>query len=248
MDLNADVGEGCGHDDAIIPLVTRCNIACGGHAGDEASMRRALRLAKAAGVLAGAHPSYPDRAHFGRRPMTMAPEELQKTLETQLRTLVRFADEEGLSLSHVKPHGALYHAAAKGEAVAQTVVDATMTTIGAVAVIGPPSSVLGTVAERCGLPFLVEGFVDRAYDHDGQLRDRAHPDAILPTDGMRVEQALTLAQGGYVKALGGEIVHLTVQTLCLHGDTPGAVQSAQHVRNHLIERGVYVGAPVLGKG
>lgn len=225
IDLNADVGEYADESQraveaALVPLVTSCSIACGGHAGDEATMRATARMARGHGVGVGAHPSYPDPAGFGRRRIAIAPEELAPALATQLAALGAVLDGEGVPLRHVKPHGALYTDSARSLVLAGLVVGAAATVAAGrpLLVVGPPGSALEEAARAAGLGFAAEGFVDRRYRADGSLVPRGEPGAIIEDIAARAEQALTLARGS------------AIATLCIHGDTPAAVETATAVR------------------
>ncbi|MBI1393767.1 MAG: 5-oxoprolinase subunit PxpA [Alphaproteobacteria bacterium] len=241
IDLNADIGEGC-DDDALLAIVTSCNIACGGHAGDAASMRTALVSAKANGVAAGAHPSYPDRENFGRTKIEMDPDDLRNSLIEQIRALAVIAVDVGVAVAHVKPHGALYNAAAIDDELARIVLEASTAAAPGARAFGPPSSRLQAQAERFGVSFVGEGFADRAYEADGQLRDRRLGGAILESDAARVSQALNIARDRQVRTTNGETIVLPARTICLHGDTPGAVASARLIRDALVQAGVAVRA------
>ena len=247
IDLNADLGEGCGDDEGLMAVVTSANIACGGHTGDEASMRTVLGLAKAHGVAAGAHPSYPDRENFGRKSMKLPRKELWWAIYPQIERLCLLAWEDDMTLRHVKPHGALYHDAAADREVAEVIVEATKLALSGAAnaafsIVGPPGGELAAVAEEKGVPYLAEGFADRAYSADGTLVPRSEDGAVIKDDEARIAQALSLAKGEPVKTITGEMIDLPVQTICLHGDSPGALQSAKEIRAALENAGVSVKA------
>lgn len=247
IDLNADLGEGCGDDEGLMAVVTSANIACGGHAGDEASMRAALRLAKAHGVAAGAHPSYPDRENFGRQSLEIEPHLLKMVLIEQIRRLKHLAEEEGVSLTHIKPHGALYNDAAVDPALATVVAEAARRGVSGAALVGPPrgeaTGALAEAAAREGLAYRAEGFADRAYRPDGRLVSRSEPGAVIGDEDARLAQALALARGEPVTSPSGETVSLAVDTICLHGDSPGALESARAIRVALEEAGLRIEAP-----
>ncbi|NNU14765.1 5-oxoprolinase subunit PxpA [Parvularcula sp. ZS-1/3] len=240
IDLNADLGEGMPSDAAMMPYLSSCNIACGGHAGDEASMRAALRLAKAHGVSAGAHPSYPDHEHFGRKSMAMEAEELTRTLREQIDLLLALAKEEGVALTHVKPHGALYNDAAKDRTIADAVVAAVPEGL---ALVGLAGSAMKEAAKVRGLAFIREGFVDRRYTDEGFLQPRAEAGSVLDDADARIEQAVALARGDAVKTASGGGLVISAQTLCLHGDTPGAAEAARAIHEALTRAGFAIGSP-----
>ncbi|MEM9377675.1 MAG: 5-oxoprolinase subunit PxpA [Pseudomonadota bacterium] len=243
IDLNADLGEGGAHDAELMSVITSCNVACGGHAGDRASMETALRLAREHQVAAGAHPSFPDRANFGRSPSTLSGAALARCLQDQVSELKGMAEALGLLLSHVKPHGALYNMAATDPELALTVAEVTETSAPHAALVGPPNSQLQTMAERLGLDFIAEGFADRAYEPDGQLRSRTLDGAIIHAAEKQVEQALEIATRKTVTAFAGAQIPLPAQTICVHGDTPGAFRAAQSIRRAFEREGIRVCAP-----
>lgn len=209
--LNIDLGELPDEPAELYALATVVNVACGGHAGDDASMARAVELARAAGATVAAHPSYPDRAGFGRRTMAITPAELAASVREQLGRLLRFTP-----LTIVKPHGALYHDLGRDPALARAFVDA-VSTLGAPALVGPPGSPLAAM----GLPFLAEGFADRGYAPDGTLLPRGEPGALIDEPARAADAARVLLQRG------------DIDTICVHGDTPHAVAIARAVREVL---------------
>lgn len=243
IDLNADLGEGMGNDEAIMRYVSSCNIACGGHAGDEASMRRALTSAAAAGVACGAHPSYPDRPGFGREPYRGSRQTLAASLSEQMANLLQVAAELGVKLTHVKPHGALYNDAVRDEDLAKMFVREVAELLPETTVVGAPSSCLAIEASKSGLEFLPEGFADRRYLSDGQLLPRMIDGAVLHDPEEQVAQALQIVRGEPVQTHGGARFMLSAGTISLHGDTPGAVLAAEHIRKALEASGVVVEAP-----
>jgi UPF0271 protein len=217
IDLNADVGEGCGSDDALLEVVTSASVACGLHAGDAGTMRRTCAAAAARGVRIGAHLGYDDREGFGRRALDVPLDLLAAQTSEQIEALAAFG-----AVVFVKPHGALYHRACSDRAVAKVIVAAA----GSLPVVGPPRSAL---LEAAGERGIAEGFADRAYAADGSLVDRSRPGALL--DGQAaLDQAVALATAS------------TVDTLCVHGDTDGAVQLARAVRRALEAAGLEVRA------
>lgn len=243
IDLNADLGEGYANDERLLQVVSSCSIACGGHAGDTDTMRAALQMAKRHEVRAGAHPSYPDRDGFGRRELDIDIEDLRTSLSDQIGVLADLAAGEGTSLSHVKPHGALYHAAARDAALADLIAKATATLAKAPILIGPPNGEMVMAARRHGLSYVPEGFADRAYTVDGGLVPRGEPGAVLETDAARTSQAISLAQSGHAMTPTGSRVVLSVETICVHGDTDGAAESAEAIRAALSAEGISVIAP-----
>ena len=228
LDLNADLGEGIGDDAAMLTVVTSANIACGGHAGDAASMRAVAARAAALDVRIGAHPSYADRENFGRVQQEVDEDTLTDQLRTQVGDLIQAADAVGAKVTYLKPHGALYHAAARDAAHARAVVRVAAE-VGC-AVVGPPDGLLLRLAAEQGLPAHAEGFADRGYTPAGVLLPRTEPGAVLTDPDQVAARIDQLARTGSVTATDGTVVQLPVRTLCVHGDTPGAVALARRVR------------------
>ena len=217
--LNIDLGELPGEDEQLYALAHLANIACGGHAGDADSMRRALELCERHGTLAGAHPSYADREGFGRKALDVSPEVLRAQVAEQCGQLVALARERGVPVRHAKPHGALYHAANASPVLARAVVDGVVEALGTeVTLVGPGKGALREAAQASGLAYAREGFADRGTLPDGSLIPRGQPGAVLTDVAKARENTVRLATGG------------AVDTLCVHGDTPGAVVLAREVR------------------
>ncbi|WP_425860216.1 LamB/YcsF family protein [Arthrobacter sp. TWP1-1] len=243
MDLNADVGESFGQwtlgdDAAIMDQVSSVSIACGFHAGDPSTMRQSCATAAAKGVSIGAHPSYRDLAGFGRRFMDIAPRELSNELIYQIGALQAMARAEGTTVSYVKPHGALYNAIVHHTAQAEAVVTA-MTIIDLPLLVAPNSEVQ-RLALAAGLTVVTEAFADRAYNPDGTLVARTQPGAVLHSIEAVVAQSLDIALHQEVTAIDGRRIAVDVQSLCVHGDTPGAVAMAAAVRTALRDAGVTI--------
>jgi UPF0271 protein len=233
IELNADIGEGC--DDAgLMPYLNRVSIACGGHVGDDASMRDALRLAAEHGVAVGAHPSYPDRAQFGRRELAASANEVAAWVTQQTEVLAEQAARLGLRLAHVKPHGALYNVAARDAVVARAIAQAIAALDPALILVGLADSRLIAAGQDAGLVVLNEAFADRRYNGDGRLVSRETNGALIVDHRLAVAQAVALAHGHGVEPLGGEgHIRITVDTICLHSDTPGALNIAHAVHTAL---------------
>ena len=248
IDLNADVGEasdaaGVEVERTLLGLVTSVHVACGGHAGDDDSMRATVDAALDHDVRVGAHPSYPDRVGFGRQPMEIDRAELGTSLAAQVRALDRICRATGTRVESVKAHGALYGEVAKGGAVYETFRDAVRDSVGDGAALVLPSGCRAmAMVLRDGLTAREEGFCDRAYRHDGGLVDRTTAGAVLTDPAAAAAQALTLARGAVV-AVDGSVLTLWVDTLCIHGDSPGAVAIATAVRTAMADVGITVGAP-----
>ncbi len=250
IDLNADVGEagdvaGTAVERALLALVTSAHIACGGHAGNAATMRATVQSALAAGVQVGAHPSYPDRAGFGRVAMELSPGELSASLTAQLAALIEIAHALGTTVSSVKPHGALYGEVARGG----TSCDVLLGVMGELcdpgtALVLPSGAPAGLRAQEASWAVLQEGFCDRAYTADGALVARYEPGAVYDDPARAAAQARGLAEDGTVHAVDGAVLSLAVDTLCVHGDSPNAVPMARAVRAALEAAGVTVAAPM----
>jgi UPF0271 protein len=234
VDLNIDVGELPGEPPELYALASVANIACGGHAGDLASMARAVSFAMTRGTKVAAHPSYPDRAGFGRTTMALAPADLAASVVEQCAALQAIARKLGYSVTIVKPHGALYHDAARDPAIAAAVLDGAAHGLAVgtqnLAVVGPPRGALFDLALRRGASYLREGFADRRYREDGSLVPRTEAGALLTDPDACARQALTLVRAG------------GLETLCVHGDTKGAVAIASRVRDALAQAGVLAAA------
>lgn len=240
IDFNCDLGEGCGDDAAIIPLISSASIACGGHAGDDHSMRRTLRLCQAHGVAAGAHPSYPDRAHFGRRALPLPPDAVVGFVRAQIDRLATIAAAEGVRLRHVKPHGALYNRAADDDAVADAIAATVAAFDRGLRLFGLSGSALTHAGERHGLRVAHEVFAERGYDDRGRLLPRGTPGAELDSVAESIAQVRALVLEGHAPIAGGGTVALRADTLCLHGDRPDAAVFARALRDALDEAGVAI--------
>ncbi len=243
IDLNSDLGESfgaytIGHDAALLPNLTSANIACGFHAGDPQVIAQTVALAQQHGIAIGAHPGFADRYGFGRRTLPISASEVRNETLYQVAALAGFCQAAGVPLQHVKLHGALYNLLARDEALALAAAEAVAAFNPRLIFVGLPNSAHAMAAGKAGLPFAREGFVDRAYNDDGTLADRKLPGALL-TDhsavGARVAQMVTT---GTVTTITGKTIALQVDTLCLHGDTPGAPALAATVRAALAEVGV----------
>ncbi|MFD5101857.1 LamB/YcsF family protein [Streptomyces albidochromogenes] len=247
IDLNADLGEGFGRwrltdDEQLLSVVTSANVACGFHAGDAATMRRVCELAAERGVRIGAQVSYRDLAGFGRRSMDVPSAELTAEVAYQIGALEVFARAAGSRVSYVKPHGALYNRVVRDEEQAAAVVDGVLLAGGGRPVLGLPGSRFLDIAAKAGLPVVAEAFADRAYTAEGTLVPRAQENAVVTDPGTVVERSLSMARSGVVTSLCGRPVAVRARSLCLHGDTPGAVDLARRVRERLEDAGVRVEA------
>ncbi|MGH8657879.1 MAG: 5-oxoprolinase subunit PxpA [Gammaproteobacteria bacterium] len=243
IDLNADVGEGCGQDEALLELVSSANIACGWHAGSADIMRRTVRSALAHGVAIGAHPSFPDREGFGRREMRLPADPMYAAMLYQIGALSAIARAESACLSHVKPHGALYNQAACDKHLADTLVAAIRDVDPCLRVVGLASGELIAAARRAGLSAIEEVFADRRYNADGTLVKRERPGALITDAEAAVAQTLAIVTSGEVTALDGRVVPMRADTVCLHGDSVHALVLAQRIRQALQQAGIVISGP-----
>jgi UPF0271 protein len=243
IDLNADVGEGCGDDAALMTLISSANIACGVHAGDAATMRAAVLLARDAGVAIGAHPSFPDREHFGRREMHLSADDVHRCIVAQIDALAGVAAAAGVQLHHVKPHGALYNMAARDQQLAEAVAAAVYSVDPSLLLFGLAGSLLTKAASQRGLRAVNEAFADRAYTPDASLMPRDQPGSVLHDDRVVATRAVAIARDRGVTAVDGTWLQLDADTICLHGDTPGAALLAGRILQALAAAGIRVAAP-----
>jgi UPF0271 protein len=239
IDLNCDLGESSGHDAELMPLITSANIACGGHAGDEASMRATVELARRHGVAIGAHPGFEDQEHFGRREIALAP---PAVVELVLRQLARLRAVAGNSLRHVKLHGALYNLVSREAGLAATVAEALRREAGDLAVFALAGSEFERWARVSGLRVASEGFADRTYQADGTLTPRSRPDALLTDESDGIAQVLGMVREGRVRTRDGRVAMVTADTICLHGDGAHVVAFARRLRAALEGAGIQVQA------
>ncbi len=224
--LNIDLGEFPDEPEELFALATMVNIACGGHAGDRGSVEHAVDCALRRGASIAAHPSYPDREGFGRRAHSSSGDDLRRSLDEQLSLLADVVRSRGAHVVGVKPHGALYHDASKDYALASTLIEASERAFGRVSIVGPAGGTLEAAATRAGHAFAREGFADRRYGENGVMVPRGRPDALLTLPSEAAAQAVLLARRG------------DLETLCVHGDTPGAVSIAANVRDALEREGL----------
>ncbi|HET7782971.1 LamB/YcsF family protein [Pseudarthrobacter sp. CC4] len=247
IDLNSDVGESFGHwtlgdDAAMFRSVTSANVACGFHAGDPSVIRRTCREATAAGVAIGAHVGYRDLAGFGRRFLDIQPNELADDVVYQIGALQALAATEGAKVRYVKPHGGLYNAIIHHTAQAQAVVDAVKSVDPGLPIMGLPGSEVLRLAGEAGLRAVPEAFADRAYNPDGTLVSRSEPEAVLSDPAEVAEHVLRMATEGSVRTIDGSILKIRAESICVHGDSPGAVAMAAAVKSALGDAGVSIGS------
>ena len=238
IDLNADVGEECGDDAALIPLLTSANVCCGAHAGGPETMRRTVALCLRHSVRIGAHFSYPDRVHFGRRELDLPGQELQDSVLQQLHALEAVVQAAGSRVYYFKAHGALYNRMARDAAVADVVLAALKDFDPSLPLLTLPDSEASRRAAAVGIAAVGEAFADRGYRDDGRLQPRGEPDALLTDAGAVSARALGWLREGMMLSVSGKPFALPARSLCVHGDTPGAVQLVSALRAALLQAGV----------
>lgn len=243
IDFNCDLGEGCGSDAAIVPLISSASIACGGHAGDATSMAEAVALCERHGVAIGAHPSYEDRAGFGRHDMDVPVDAISALVTTQVAALAGVCMAADARLHHVKPHGALYNRAARDPAVAIAIATAVHAFDPRLILYGLSGSCLTAAGTAVGLRVAHEVFAERRYDADGRLAPRGTPGAVIEAQDDALAQVRSLVEDGVVIARDGTRVPLRADTLCLHGDRPDAAAFARSLRRALEAACVDIRAP-----
>ena len=248
VDLNCDLGEdaspeGLQREEAILPFVSSINVACGLHAGDAHVMRHLMQLAAARNIALGAHPSFADREHFGRRELTVTPEQVYELVLYQVGAAAALARAVGARLAHVKPHGALYNMAARDRRLADAIASAVRDWDRGLRLYGLSGSELIRAAEAHGLSAAAEVFADRTYRADGSLTPRSSPNALIESEDAAAAQAMQMIEHGNVRALDGTTVAVRADTVCLHGDAPRAVAFAARLREAIEQRGIAVRAP-----
>ncbi|MFY2738776.1 5-oxoprolinase subunit PxpA [Pseudocitrobacter faecalis] len=242
IDLNADLGEGCGSDAALLQLVSSANIACGFHAGDAQTMVESVREALKNGVAIGAHPSFPDRENFGRTAMQLPPETVYAQTLYQIGALDTITRSQGGTLRHVKPHGMLYNQAAKDPHLADAIARAVHDCSPSLILVGLAGSELIRAGERYGLVTRQEVFADRGYQDDGSLVPRSQPGALISDEEQALAQTLEMVESGQVKSINGVWTPVTAQTVCLHGDGEHALLFARRLRRAFDERSIKISA------
>ena len=244
VDLNADLGEGAGHDEDILEFVSSANIACGFHAGDPTSILNSIRTAHELEVAVGAHPSFPDRENFGRQEIELPPEEIYSILLYQLGAFRALASAVGAEVNHVKAHGALYNMAARDRSVADVIANAVFALDPKLILFVPPGGVFERAAQERGLQIAREVFADRNYMPDGTLVSRSSPDAFVRDPIEAAERVIRMLREQKVRAINGVDVPVAAETICVHGDNPEAVEFVQKLRERLAREQVMIAAPV----
>jgi UPF0271 protein len=247
VDLNADLGEGAGHDAELFELISAASIATGFHAGDADTMHAAVLAAKARGVAVGAHPSLFDRENFGRKELKVTADEVFDAVAFQLGVFQAIAEAAGMRPNHVKPHGALYNMGARDEKIAEAIARATKSVDAKLILFAPDNSALARAGESHGLQIAREVFADRNYLADGSLVPRSRADALLHDPDEAAARVLRMLREGKVLAIDGKDVDVAVETICVHGDTPRAVEFARTLRARLEKEGVEICAPKFSK-
>jgi len=240
IDLNCDLGEGCGSDAELMRYISSANIACGFHAGDGDTMRRTVELALEHGVAIGAHPGYSDPENFGRTPMNLAPAEVRQLIFDQLEALKRVCDPAGATIGHIKPHGALYNQAAKDHELASAVVEAVADWDRDLIFYGLSGSEMIAEAEKVGLRTASEVFADRTYRSDGSLTPRTESNALITETETSLTQVLDMIRYGRVRSTDAIMVAIKCETVCLHGDGDHAVEFASLIRKKLETEGINI--------
>lgn len=240
IDINADVGEGVGNESELLPIISSCNIACGGHSGDEQSMRNAVRLAIEHHTKIGAHPSFPDVENFGREEVEMSCASLYQSIKKQIELLKRIIREEQGLLHHVKPHGALYNLAAKNESTAKVIVEVMKRFHQPLKLYVPYGSIIAEIAQKEGVKITYEAFADRNYNHDLSLVSRKKNNALITNSDEMYAHIYNMIVHQKVKAISGAKVEIKAQTFCVHGDTPNSVKLVSELIQKLNASGIRI--------
>lgn len=240
IEINCDVGEGVGNEKDILPLISSCNVACGGHAGDSKSMLEVALLAKKHKVKVGAHPSYPDIANFGRVSLDISSEQLKGSIESQIKEFVAILHSEKMVLNHIKPHGALYNDVAKDLALSQVFLEAIVAFKDTVFLYAPYASVIAEEALKQGFKIKYEAFGDRNYNQDFSLISRGRPDAVITNPKKILQHIVPMVIDKKLLTLDGGSVRIEVDTFCIHGDTPNALQILTYLSQELPNHNIYI--------
>jgi UPF0271 protein len=247
VDLNSDLGEGAGHDEELLALVTSANIACGFHAGDATTIRQSIESARDRNVAVGAHPSLFDRENFGRKELSVTNDEVFEAVVYQLGVFQAIAEARGVRSNHVKPHGALYNMAVRDNVLAEAVSRAISKVDRRLILFAPHRSSLVRAAEATGLQIAHEVFADRHYLSNGSLVPRSRPDALLHDPNEAAARVVRMLREGKVRSVDGVDIDVRAETVCVHGDTPGAVEFTRALRSLLDREGVTIRAPKIAK-
>jgi len=240
IDINADVGEGLGNEADLMPFLSSCNIACGGHAGDEVIMSQIVKLAKKHHVKVGAHPSFPDKANFGRVNLDISDAELYASIIDQISALKNIAEAEGVTLNHIKPHGALYNLAAKDEKTARVVIEVIKRLELPIDLYAPFNSVIANLAKQENIAVTFEAFADRNYNDDLSLVSRTNSNAILHKKEAVLCHVLSIVKNRKVTSISGVEVPIKATTICVHGDTKNALEILKYLSSNLKQNGIQI--------
>lgn len=240
IDINADVGEGINNESKLMPYISSCNIACGGHAGDVDIMRRVVKLAKTHRVKIGAHPSFPDKDNFGRQPMDISYAALYTSLKHQIDDLMKVLTEEQVGLHHVKPHGALYNMSAIDRNIATVIVEVMKSYARSISLYVPYGSVIEKIAAENNIPVFYEAFVDRNYNDDGTLVSRQNSHALITDSEVMFEHVYRIITSQKVKTVNGLEIDLKADTFCVHGDNPKAVDLIKKLKKRLEDNHIQI--------
>ena len=240
IDINCDVGEGVGNEAQLLPLISSCNIACGGHAGDAETASSVIRLAKTIGVKIGAHPSYPDRENFGRKSIDISSQDLISSIQAQLDLFSSLLLKEKAELNHIKAHGALYNDLAKNTSLAKTFIKAIRPYMGRAKLYAPVNSALAVLAQENKISVVYEAFADRRYNDDLSLVSRTSSQALITSPSEALEQIRSIAVEGKVTTLNGKKVPIKAETFCIHGDTPAALQILMYLVEELPGQQIFI--------
>lgn len=240
IDINVDVGEGIGNESILMPIISSCNIACGGHTGDEETMRMVVKLAAANNVKIGAHPSFPDKANFGRKPMDISCAALYTSIKGQIDDLMIILEEENARLNHVKPHGALYNLAAVDEKKASVIIEVMKNFILPVKLYVPFNSIIEKMAIENNIPIRYEAFADRNYNEDGTLVSRNQNNALIYESEQMFYHVFRMISSQKVKTISGSEIKILADTFCIHGDNPKAVDLIQYLSKRMLEKGILI--------
>ena len=240
IDINCDVGEGIDNEPQLFPYISSCNIACGGHAGDEDAMRKIALLAKEHSIKVGAHPSYPDKENFGRKVLKIPKEEFIRSIQQQVHTFLKVIDSEGLQLNHIKPHGALYNEIAKNREEAKTYLEAIHQFKNSTIVYVPYKSMIAEEAKKQNFRIKYEAFCDRNYNEDLTLVSRKQNNALITESKDVLNHILQMVEKDSVKTLSGVFKKIKADTFCIHGDTPKAVELLTYLSKELPKKRIQI--------
>lgn len=240
IDLNADVGEGMNNESQIMPHISSCNIACGGHAGDTETMEAVVELAEQYQVKIGAHPSFPDKEHFGRQPIEMNHAALFTSIKHQIDQLLMVLGKRHLGLHHVKPHGALYNMAAVDHKIATVIIEVMKSYPKAIKLYVPYKSVIEKMALKNRVPITYEVFADRNYNEDGTLVSRQHEQALISDPNLMFEHVYSMITNQKVKSISGKEIKMVADTFCVHSDTPKAIDLIKALKTNLEKHNILI--------